>query len=353
MSSKPLISVVMICYNHDKYIAEAVESILHQTYPNFEFIIVDDGSTDDTLNILKSYEDKRISLFQQSNFGPSIAINKGIQTSKGKYIALMSGDDVAYPNRLQRQIEQIEANCFDIVFSLPDIIGFKSEMLNRSKFPVFFGKQFSNTAELFRVLFYQKNFLCAPSCFMLSSVPSIIGLFNPGLIQLQDYEYWIRACKANLKVELFDEALIKYRYLKRSSLSSMKNRYRTRYEEMYVFRSFLDNMPDDFFTETFYDEIGISTIENLNQVEYEKIILLMNHPDHLVKLVGKDKLLEYLNDIEKADWLIHEKCFSMKSFFESTNTIDFDKLDSQDEKASFLRRCLNKLLIKVASNSSN
>lgn len=99
------VSVVMSVFNGEPYLDEAIKSILNQTYTNFEFIIVDDGSTDKSKDIIKSYSDPRIILIEQTNAGIAIALNNGIRISKGKYIARMDMDDIALPQRLELQVK--------------------------------------------------------------------------------------------------------------------------------------------------------------------------------------------------------------------------------------------------------
>jgi hypothetical protein len=102
-----LVSVVMSAYNIEKYIKEAIDSILSQTFGDFELIIVDDGSEDNTTNIIKSYDDKRIRLIEMPhNFINSL--NTGINAARGKYIAKMDADDVMEPERLEVQFEYME-----------------------------------------------------------------------------------------------------------------------------------------------------------------------------------------------------------------------------------------------------
>lgn len=96
------ISVLMPVYNGEKYISEAIESVLKQSYRNFEFIIIDDGSTDNTLKIIRSYKDKRIILLQ-NNHDFIGSLNKGLQYAKGKYIARMDADDIMHVDRLRIQ----------------------------------------------------------------------------------------------------------------------------------------------------------------------------------------------------------------------------------------------------------
>ncbi len=109
----PRVSVIMPVYNGEKYLADAVESILTQTFTDFEFFIIDDGSTDGTAEIVKHYanRDKRIRFLQhERNQGQTAAQNRGIKEASGKYIARMDADDVSLPQRLERQVNFLDAN---------------------------------------------------------------------------------------------------------------------------------------------------------------------------------------------------------------------------------------------------
>lgn len=105
MSATPLISVVMPVYNGERYLRQSVESILNQTWRDFEFIIIDDGSTDATAEIVQQFEDKRILVIRNSaNLGLTASLNKGIAAAKGKFIARMDADDISLPERFEKQI---------------------------------------------------------------------------------------------------------------------------------------------------------------------------------------------------------------------------------------------------------
>ena len=102
----PKVSVLLPVYNGEKYLPEAVDSILAQTFTDYEFLIIDDGSTDNSFKILKSYKDKRIKLIKnEKNIGLSLSLNKGINLASGEYIARMDQDDISLPNRLEEQLE--------------------------------------------------------------------------------------------------------------------------------------------------------------------------------------------------------------------------------------------------------
>ncbi len=109
--NSPKVSVIMPVYNREKYVSEAIESILNQTFTDFEFIIIDDGSTDSTAEIIKSFKDNRIQLINQyKNLGNYRARNDGMKVAQGKYICVMDSDDIALPNRIQKQLEFLEIN---------------------------------------------------------------------------------------------------------------------------------------------------------------------------------------------------------------------------------------------------
>src|ERR1700761_7286076 len=100
MSNKPQITVLMPAYNAGKYIAEAIASVLGQTFGDFELLIVNDGSTDDTLDIINSFDDKRIRVISQPNQGVAAALNTGLKHAKAEYIARFDADDICLPQRL-------------------------------------------------------------------------------------------------------------------------------------------------------------------------------------------------------------------------------------------------------------
>ncbi len=100
----------MPAYNVEKYIKEAVDSVLSQSFTQFELLIVDDGSNDGTADLIRAYSDNRIRLIQQANGGVSAALNTGLKQAKGKYIARFDADDVCYPFRLEKQFQFMEAH---------------------------------------------------------------------------------------------------------------------------------------------------------------------------------------------------------------------------------------------------
>jgi glycosyltransferase involved in cell wall biosynthesis len=128
---KPLVSVLTTVYNAEEYLNMAIDSILLQTYKNYEYILIDDGSTDHSRQIIEAYDDPRIKYIYQKNQGLQAALNRGISIAKGKYIARMDHDDISYPSRLEKQVSFLESNkkiamvgtSFDIIDSDSGIVG--------------------------------------------------------------------------------------------------------------------------------------------------------------------------------------------------------------------------------------
>ena len=111
MSTPIKVTVLMSVYNGEKFLREAIDSILIQSYPDFEFLIIDDSSTDRTPEIIRSYQDPRIKIIRNSeNLGLTKSLNKGLSLAQGEYIARMDADDISYPNRLDEQIYYLDCN---------------------------------------------------------------------------------------------------------------------------------------------------------------------------------------------------------------------------------------------------
>ena len=110
-NKKPLVSVNMVSFNSEKYIAESIQSILNQTYKNFELIIVNDGSTDNTLLEINNFNDSRIVIINnRKNFGIPYSRNIALRASNGKYVAIQDSDDVSLKERLHIQVNYLESN---------------------------------------------------------------------------------------------------------------------------------------------------------------------------------------------------------------------------------------------------
>jgi len=136
-SFNPLVTVLMPVYNGEKYLAEAIESVLNQTFADFELLIIDDCSSDNSVEIIQSYNDNRLKLIiNEENIGQSSTMNKAIELAEGKYIARLDQDDLSYKNRLQVQLEKISDLNKTILGSWAYAINQKSDIIGCIQHPV-------------------------------------------------------------------------------------------------------------------------------------------------------------------------------------------------------------------------
>lgn len=232
-SSAPLVSYCIPAYNHAPYVAACVKSILAQSYPHVEVVVVDDCSTDSTYDIVRSFDDPRVRLNRNTvNVGPGETVNRCIRMASGAFIAFSGSDDVHLRDKTAIQVEQLLARPHvGAVFSTPTFIGPRGESLGCDRYPglpVFPAFNAANRVEMFRELLRRGNFLLAPSAIIRRSVVDRVGLFDPGLIQLQDYDYWLRiAVDSDLFV--VDQPLVQYRILNGLNLSSENDASRNRH----------------------------------------------------------------------------------------------------------------------------
>lgn len=188
MIFKPKISVLMAVFNGERYLIEAIDSILGQTFTDFEFIIIDDCSTDNTSIILKSYQDDRIKVFRnEKNIGLTKSLNFGLTVTKGEYIARQDADDVSHPERLQLQFDFLCHNK-DVV-----LLGTQARSINEfgslSYFPDV--KPLSYEAVKYQ-LFFGNPFIHSTVMFRADIIKSVFGGYNESFRLSQDIELWSR-----------------------------------------------------------------------------------------------------------------------------------------------------------------
>jgi glycosyltransferase involved in cell wall biosynthesis len=195
------ISVILPVYNGSKYLKSAIDSILSQDFCNFEFLILDDGSHDDSREIVRSYNDRRIKLIvNERNLGLAKTLNKGIATAQGDYIARMDADDICDPDRLSAQFKFMEAN---------PVITVCGCLMRAVEEPKFVYKFPANQEMHFHLLYGPP--IAHPSAFIRSSVFNAYGLtYNESFSSAQDYELWSRLADVT-KMANIDRVLMSYR----------------------------------------------------------------------------------------------------------------------------------------------
>ena len=197
----PKISVIMSVYNGMQYLKQAVKSILNQTYKNFEFIIVNDASTDSTPKYLKSLKDKRIRIVNnKKNVGLAMSLNKALKAAKGDYIARMDADDVSYPTRLELQLKYLLKNPnTDICGCWADLVEEKGKLIGEKKYPKS-PKAIYNTLPCYPCIIH-------PTFFAKKGFFTALNGYDAGFEMAEDYDLLMRARKkfemANVDKKLF------------------------------------------------------------------------------------------------------------------------------------------------------
>lgn len=203
-SDGPLVSVVIPAYNDEKYIEETIQSVLLQTYKNIEIIVVDDGSSDSTAELVRQLG-SNIKLLQVKNGGPAKARNAGIKTSSGEYIAFLDADDVWFPEKIEYQLDMFKENT-GLVYTGRLWIDSSGNPLKdqpvQNNFP---------SGQIFDAML-SANYMVTSSVILRRDVIDKIGMFDESdtFLNCQDYQYWLRIC-SEFEAEGSSKKLIKYR----------------------------------------------------------------------------------------------------------------------------------------------
>lgn len=221
---KPAISVVMSVYNTDRYLRESINSILEQSFDNFEFIIVNDGSTDSSLEILRSFSDPRIRLITQENQGLPTALKKAISLAQGRFIARMDADDISLPNRLSLQYGYFQAHPeIDIVGGQAWMISSEGTIIAEIKKPL-------SAGNIERYMEYACPLL-HPTYMIKAEVYRSLGFYRAFLYPAEDYDFLLRASEAGYRLANVPEKILLYR-LNPKGISSGSARCMLRFTRM-------------------------------------------------------------------------------------------------------------------------
>jgi glycosyltransferase involved in cell wall biosynthesis len=186
INDKPIISIIIPAYNASKTIQETIQSVLNQTFLNFELIVIDDGSTDSTLDVISQISDPRVTVFSYPNAGISTARNRGIEKASGDYITFLDADDLWASDKIETQFEALQKNPqAAVAYSWTTII-------DKSNNAVRQGSCYEKSGDVYSKILV-KNFLDSGSNIMVrKEAIDKIGRFNPSLKHAADWEFYIR-----------------------------------------------------------------------------------------------------------------------------------------------------------------
>ncbi len=206
--SSPLISVIVTSYNYAQYIGQTINSILSQTYDNLELIIADDHSTDNSLQVIKSFKDRRITLVSsEKNEGASRAYNKAYSLCRGKYMTSVDSDDYIAPSKFERQVRFLEDNPdIDICSTYMEFIRADGSPFGGPEPWVNVQKNLNDPAS-----WVWGNEICHSTVVMRKTMHDLAGQFNNDLIYAPDYDFWLRCMAKGARFHVLPEKLLYYR----------------------------------------------------------------------------------------------------------------------------------------------
>lgn len=257
-----LVSVVMCVYNVEDYIEQCITSVLNQTFKNFEFIIVNDGSTDNTKKIIEKLKlkDSRIKLINNpKNLGIGKSRNITLQHAKGKYISIIDGDDSYLSQKIQKQVAYLEKN--EEVFLVASgvfLINEENKVLTKVK-------QITNPNKL-KLKLLKKNTIFHSSVMYRNKDV----FYREKLAPAEDYDFYLRLLRENKKIRILNEALVKYRIRKNSaSFSKMAIQKLLANKALEFYYEYLKFKTDSYNTFDFSSIYSINITKSTNKIVLE------------------------------------------------------------------------------------
>lgn len=267
-NNKPL-SVILTSYNHSNFIAEAIQSVLDQDFEDFEFIIIDDNSSDNSCDIIRKFseKDKRINLFEhKNNLGMVSTVNEAISLSNGEFIAHMNSDDIWNDkSKLSKQVDFLSNNASHAaVFTKVQLINeWGKEVEDSGLFSV---AKNQDRISWLRQFFLHSNCLSYPSVMIRKKVFDELGKYDPRYSILLDLDMWIRMCR-KYEIHILEDTHIKFRMGNNSASYGKVNL--GNYEFMMILKNYLDLNFDEF------QNIFTPKNRDINEDNYKALLLLI------------------------------------------------------------------------------
>ncbi|XOB62006.1 glycosyltransferase [Campylobacterota bacterium DY0563] len=354
------VTVILISYNHAKYIKEAIDSVLNQTFKDFELIIWDDASTDSSWDIIQSYKDDRIKTFRNEETKRGIyGINKSIkELAQGEYIAIHHSDDIWESTKLEEQVKFLEENSnIGAVFTNVSIINEKGEPFKDENhfYYSIFNQPNRTRHEWLNFFFFHTNALCHPSILIRKECYETCGLYRYGIAQMGDFDMWIRLCM-KYEIYILPEKLTRFRIRyneANTSGNTISTRIRSTNEHFFILQNFLELTSEKDFFKTFPNARKYYN----NQKFLPKYLLarmaLENTVSRDTNLFGLTLLYELVNDKYSSSILKESYDFDYLKLIEiaaNFDTFNVEELSSsiiqlsiqeKNSKNSFIRKYIN------------
>ena len=332
----PKVSVILSSYNHGSYIAEAIQSVLNQTFVDFELLIFDDGSSDNSRDVIRSFKDERIKLLlSEINRGPIVAAREALGEAAGEYIAVHHSDDVWEPTKLAKQVEFLDkhhdyAACFTLVKFI-DESGNVFEPEEGSFYRTVFQQTNRTRAEWLRQLFFYGNCLCHPSAMIRRQLYGQYGLMETdGLWQLPDYFMWVKIL-LNKPIYIIQDALTRFRLRKNEQNQHSGERpevsVRSQFELYQVLRLY-KNINSAKFMQDVFPETNAYLSDRGGDIMFAlaKVAQTVESPPY--RMLSLELLYNVINDSERAKKAELIYNYTVRDFIKDTGQQDVFNISS-------------------------
>lgn len=256
------VTVSMASYNHEKFVGPAIESVLSQTGCDFEFVIVDDGSTDNTVKEILKFKDPRIRFIPfKQNQGACVALRRAIEEGTGDYVAILNSDDVFLPGKLQKQVSFLDGNPhIAAVFAYPMLIDEKGNLISDQCFcSDVFKHPNRSRQEWLNYFFYKQNALCHPTVMIRRNCYDELGYYDPRFSKLPDFDFWVRLVFKH-EIHILQEELIQFRILSNAgnaSAPTLEASYHSQWETFHILKRYLSISSIEEYLEIFPEEASV------------------------------------------------------------------------------------------------
>ncbi len=282
LKKEPLVSVCMPSYNHEEFVGQAIQSVLKQTYSNFELIIVDDVSADNSVEVIKSFGDSRIRLTvmeENTGFG---AAEYMFQQAQGEFICWLDSDDMWEDTILEKYMAFFqEHEEYGACLCRPTIIDGKGcVLMEHSLCSVFSNENLQNMEKekWFRKIYMEGNYLCSSTLCIRKEIYDKVGEFRFSYKQIHDYDYWLRFLQVT-EFYIYPEKLARYRVHWEGdnanfSAPTPETIKRDEVEKIYILLEVMENLEEEFFIKSFSDLLRIQPGEEGFCLECEKFWIM-------------------------------------------------------------------------------
>jgi len=344
----PRVSVVIPSYNHERYIEECIQSVLDQTYQDFEIIITDDGSSDGTVNVIKEFDDPRIQLYiHAENKGACTAINNCLRKASGEYIAVLSSDDAWEPTKLAIQVQYLDSHPkIGAVFTKVVFVDEADNLIGPENYRDFyvFEKENRSRYEWLNYFFSSGNCLCHPSVLIRRKCYDEVGLYDERMANIPDQDMWTRLC-FKYEIHILDEKLVRFRIMADKSSASadkLSTHIRVRFEYMQILDHYLAINDREMFLKIFPEAEKYGAVEE-EYIPYFLSRFSFDVNNNTWHLWGLQTLFNFLEQDGIAISLEEKYGFSYRDLYNLTAQYDIFDIEAVTALSERLRERVSQI----------